>query len=387
MSDFNVWSYVAKMGVQVRPTSDPYFDEGNKLSKIDKPVFLVAQDIEEFLHRDFPKFSCQQPGCQAKFQQLHECESHYNSVHRHSCSVCHRSLPSSHLLDLHIAENHDSFFSVLSEKKPMYQCFLPTCLDFSWTSEERRDHAIKQHKFPHDFRFDDARKKSRKKVSKLEKPKEKRISCITTDSNEPKAWKEMSNKKNAMEVDCVDYESSKVKGGECETKIVKIGESDAKKVSDGERETKIVKVGDSETVVVMRKHVSCVERRPLSLARMGERRSVCMDSSPSPSGPSAAPSSMTSRLSRSPFHGTAPDVSKTYDEAPLVVKNTRKSKIPVRSNSCRVPNNCSFGAGVPRAFQRPRSKNWYQVKSSPMDTTTDINKTDFSLLRNSLPGT
>jgi len=383
MSDFNVWSYVAKMGVQVRSPSDPYFDEGNKLSKIDKPVFLVAEDIEEFLHRDFPKFSCQQPGCQAKFKQLHECEAHYDSVHRHSCSVCHRSLPSSHLLDLHIAENHDSFFSVLSEKKPSYQCFLPTCLHLSWTSEERRDHAIKQHKFPHDFRFDDSRKKGRKKSSKLEKPKEKRISSIAGDSNEPKAWKEMSNKKNAMEVDCVANESLKVKGGECETKIVKIGDNETKKVKVSNRETKIVKVGGDETTVVMRKHVSCVERRPLSLARMGERQSVCMDSS-SPS--STAPSSMTSRLSRSPFHGTAPDVSKIYDEAPPVVKNTRKSKIPVRSNSCRVPNNCSFGAGVPRAFQRPRSKNWYQVKTPAMDTTTDISQTDFSLLRNSLPG-
>jgi len=380
MCDFNVWSYVAKMGVQVRSPSDPYFDEGNKLSKIDKPVFLVAEDIEEFLHRDFPKFSCQQPGCQAKFKQLHECEAHYNSVHRHSCSVCHRSLPSSHLLDLHIAENHDSFFSVLSEKKPSYQCFLPTCLLLSWTSEERRDHAIKQHKFPHDFRFDDARKKSRKKSSKLEKPKEKRVSCIAADSNEPKAWKDMANKKNAMEVDCVTNESPK-----CETKIVKIGDNEAKKGKVGEKQTKIVKVGDSETTVVMRKHVSCVEtRRPLSLARMGERRSVCLDSPPSSTAP--PPSSMTSRLSRSPFHGTAPDVSKVYDEAPPVVKNTRKSKIPVRSNSCRVPNNCSFGAGVPRAFQRPRSKNWYQVKSSAMDTTTDISQTDFSLLRNSLPG-
>jgi len=371
MSDFNVWSYVAKMGVQVRHTSDQYFDEGNQLSKINKPAFLVAEDIEEFLHRDFPKFSCQEAGCQAKFKQLHECEAHYDTKHRHSCSVCHRSLPSSHLLDLHLAENHDSFFSVLAEKKPMYQCFLPTCLQLSWTSEERRDHAIKQHKFPHDFRFDDARKKSRKKASKLEKPKEKYVTCIAVESNEPKAWKEMSNKKNAMEVD----------GDATEAVTVK---SEAVKVKSGQTETKVVKVGDSETKVVMRKHVSCVERRPLSLARMGERRSVCLES-PSPSS-TTAPSSMSSRLSRSPFHGTAPDVSKVYDETPPVVKNPRKSKIPVRSNSCRVPNNCSFGAGVPRAFQRPRSKNWYQVKTTAMDTTTDISQSDFSLLRNSLPG-
>lgn len=37
----------------------------------------------------------------------------------HICSVCRKVLPSSHLLDLHFAERHDSFFEVQKDKKPM----------------------------------------------------------------------------------------------------------------------------------------------------------------------------------------------------------------------------------------------------------------------------
>jgi hypothetical protein len=308
------------------------------VAKINNPSFLVAEDIEEFLHRDFNKFSCQAPYCQVKFKQLIDCESHYNSVHRHVCSVCHRSLPSNFLLELHIQETHDSFFAVLSEKKPSYQCFLNTCPHLSSTSAERRDHAIKQHKFPPDFRFDDARKKGRKKATNPEKNRQKRSSSVTADSNGKSSWNKDNNKN--MEVD------------------------------------------EAEPKVVMRKHVSETPiRRPLSLARMGERRSICVETTDTPA---AQPS-----LAKPQFHGTTPDVSKCYDSLqtgghPNSI-SPRKSKIPVRSNSCRVPNNCSFGAGVPRAFYRPKSKNWHQVKDSAMDTTTSIEQTDFSQLRNSLP--
>lgn len=338
MSDLNVWSYVAKMGVQVRPTSDPYFSEGDAVTKINTPTFLVAEDVEEFLHRDFDKFSCQAPGCQATFSQLLDCESHYNSVHRHSCTVCHRNLPSNFLLDLHLQENHDSFFAVLSEKKASFQCFLPTCHHLSWTSAERRDHAIKLHKFPADFRFDDARKKSRRKSANPDKTHHKRSSSVTVVAN------------------------NKDKNQNCA----------------------VMKVEDDQPKVVMRKHVSETPiRRPLSLARMGERRSVCSDppTSVGPDPPAGQPN-----LSRSPLHGTTPDLS-TPSTNPTIASGVspRRSKIPVRSNSCRVPNNFSFGAGVPRAFQRPKGKHWHQVGDLDMDTSVDIEKTDFSQLRNSLP--
>jgi len=63
----------------------------------------------------------------------------------------------------------------------------------------------------------------------------------------------------------------------------------------------------------------------------------------------------------------------------------KKSRIPVlRSSSCRVPRNLSFGAGVQRTFVRPKSKHWHQ-SSEPMDTGVDLEKVDFGSLRNALP--
>ena len=44
-------------------------------------------------------------------------EAHYNSVHRHSCQKCQRSFPSTHLLEIHVLENHDTLFSMIAMRK------------------------------------------------------------------------------------------------------------------------------------------------------------------------------------------------------------------------------------------------------------------------------
>ena len=82
--------------------------------------YLTQDDEEELLHTDYEEFCCQVPGCKATFNQLIDSEFHYASKHTFACSVCRKSLPSFHLLSLHIAENHDSFFNVLSTKKPSF---------------------------------------------------------------------------------------------------------------------------------------------------------------------------------------------------------------------------------------------------------------------------
>lgn len=38
---------------------------------------------------------------------------------QYTCSVCRKKLISVHLLDLHVSENHDSYFDVQKLKKPM----------------------------------------------------------------------------------------------------------------------------------------------------------------------------------------------------------------------------------------------------------------------------
>ena len=42
-----------------------------------------------------------------------------NQVQLYACSVCKKKLISAHLLDLHVAENHDSYFDLQKDKKPM----------------------------------------------------------------------------------------------------------------------------------------------------------------------------------------------------------------------------------------------------------------------------
>lgn len=90
----------------------------------------------------------------------------------YTCSVCRKKLISAHLLDLHVVENHDSYFELQKDKRSVvnkslfsisklfqclgfqFACFLEECKHMSSSPEDRKDHCIKSHKFPHDFRFD-----------------------------------------------------------------------------------------------------------------------------------------------------------------------------------------------------------------------------------------
>ena len=209
---------------------------------------------------------------QESFSQLHESELHYDSIHRHSCATCKKSLPSPHLLELHIQETHDSFFAVMSERKPSYQCFLPTCQQSSWTSAERHDHAIKEHKFPPDYRFDSVKKKTRNdNATKLRKKKGK----SEVNGNNPVS-----------------------------------------------------------------------QRRPLSLARLGEHFKD--DNNDDDGGGDMDVDSVNNRMSSAQEVMTPPtNQTKTKSSTS---SSGKKSRIPVRSNSCKVPKNLSFGAGIPRGF-------------------------------------
>lgn len=112
----------------------------------DKPALSVSE------------FACHISGCSTFFSTLEEYEHHYNSLHRHVCCSCRRSLPSSRLLDIHIQEWHDSLFTILAQRQDMYHCLVEGCgLKFR-TSLLRKDHLIRVHKYPPDFRFDKTKK-------------------------------------------------------------------------------------------------------------------------------------------------------------------------------------------------------------------------------------
>jgi len=98
-------------------------------------------------------FVCGEHGCNKKFSSLSAYESHYHSCHHFVCSTCRRVLVSSFMLDIHIQENHDSYFNILCTRIDMYQCLLENCgLKFR-TPDLRKDHLVKVHKYPANFSF------------------------------------------------------------------------------------------------------------------------------------------------------------------------------------------------------------------------------------------
>ncbi|XP_030603502.1 zinc finger protein 511 isoform X2 [Archocentrus centrarchus] len=112
----------------------------------DKPALSVSE------------FACHISGCSAVFITLEEYEHHYSALHRHVCCSCRRSLPSARLLDIHIQEWHDSLFTILAQRQDMYQCLVEGCGQKFRTSKHRKDHLIRVHKYPPDFRFDKTKK-------------------------------------------------------------------------------------------------------------------------------------------------------------------------------------------------------------------------------------
>ncbi|XP_045882801.1 zinc finger protein 511 isoform X2 [Meles meles] len=79
---------------------------------------------------------------------------------RNVCSFCRRAFPSGHLLDVHILEWHDSLFQILSERQDMYQCLVDGCAQRFRSSGDRKEHLVRRHLYPADFRFDKPKKSS-----------------------------------------------------------------------------------------------------------------------------------------------------------------------------------------------------------------------------------
>lgn len=68
---------------------------------------------------------------------------------KHECATCRAVLPTAHLLDLHVAEVHDSFFAAQAARRlPVYACLVESC-DRKFSSiEQRKHHLVDHHKFP-----------------------------------------------------------------------------------------------------------------------------------------------------------------------------------------------------------------------------------------------
>ncbi|XP_041780752.1 protein lethal(2)k10201 [Anopheles merus] len=141
-----------------RRKDDEFFREGNfylkpfaKLGVLSKFPFDDTEPEDDGI-----EISCNVPDCNFFCHSVKDYEAHYNAQHRYTCGQCKKSLPNAHLLDLHLSETHDSYFAaqVQSASRAMYACFLEECKHRSKDPAERRDHCIREHRFPHNFRFD-----------------------------------------------------------------------------------------------------------------------------------------------------------------------------------------------------------------------------------------
>lgn len=132
---------------------------------------------------------CNVCGCDMVFDNVCSYQSHYNAMHRFICSECRKSLPTEHLLDLHLSEQHDSYFKARVERgERLYKCYLEECQELFLNPQERKEHCIKDHKFPSNFRFDNmAHTNVKGKESSISKEDQTQMDMVMTevDKNPP----------------------------------------------------------------------------------------------------------------------------------------------------------------------------------------------------------
>ncbi|XP_034041195.1 zinc finger protein 511 [Thalassophryne amazonica] len=134
------------------------FEDGDIQRHMYLQDVYTSETQEDTPQLSVSEFACHITGCSAVFSTLEDYEHHYNSLHRQVCCSCHRSLPTARLLDIHIQEWHDSLFAILAQKQDMYQCLVEGCGQKFRTVNQRKDHLIRFHKYPPDFRFNKTRK-------------------------------------------------------------------------------------------------------------------------------------------------------------------------------------------------------------------------------------
>ncbi|CAH2232007.1 protein lethal(2)k10201 isoform X2 [Pararge aegeria] len=161
MDTMDILSVLKKYGVGRRKLADELFSSDQP-----PPRLGIYDEDEENPCHTVTLTQCTVPGCNFTADTILHFENHYNSTHRYSCAKCKKVLPSPHLLDLHIQEQHDSFFAVMAVKKPSYCCYIEECKEKFMNAEDRLNHCVKIHKLPKDFRFDyKPKQKTKKKKS------------------------------------------------------------------------------------------------------------------------------------------------------------------------------------------------------------------------------
>jgi hypothetical protein len=94
------------------------------------------------------------PNCEEiAFETFQEYDDHYMEMHVHSCSQCRRTLPSAHMLHLHLLEFHDSYFATRKTSMKIFECYVEGCKKKFKSPYTRKRHLIDKHKYPTDYHF------------------------------------------------------------------------------------------------------------------------------------------------------------------------------------------------------------------------------------------
>ncbi|XP_071484131.1 uncharacterized protein [Diadema antillarum] len=100
------------------------------------------------------EFRCHVVGCEQSFSSTRDYEEHYGVCHRFVCRYCRRFYPTDRLLGIHLEESHDSLFSLLAAKQPMYRCLEESCGQSFMEAGQRREHLVHCHGYHANFQFD-----------------------------------------------------------------------------------------------------------------------------------------------------------------------------------------------------------------------------------------
>ena len=83
----DIWTYVARLGIQMRNAGDDFFVEGDAICSMRNCQYIKQVDVEKLLHKDFETFPCSVPGCSATFTQLGESKIYVKSIMRRYCFI------------------------------------------------------------------------------------------------------------------------------------------------------------------------------------------------------------------------------------------------------------------------------------------------------------
>lgn len=147
----------------------PFFAPGNAERELlaKQATLELTEDenaqISVLQYEEFGDLPCPIIGCGARLSAMNDFEDHYLARHTSTCSICSKVFPTTRLLNLHVAESHDSFFQAkVARGYPMYECLVEGCGTKFNTDRARHRHLVDKHKFPMSFEFHKRRHPSKR---------------------------------------------------------------------------------------------------------------------------------------------------------------------------------------------------------------------------------